>query len=132
MAKSKASTCISLKSVSKMLLSLKIEQRSNCWAMPGSGSTAQGSWLLCHRVQEQLEQLGFPAGDTAPLGGTRHTDGPRVSATFSKEAGEKNVPLGKGKRITAGSSWGKVGFELTLAESHLNMAAERAQHVQSS
>lgn len=56
----------------------------------------------------------------------------RVSATFSKEAEEKNVPLGKGKRVTAGSSWGKVGFELTLAKSHPSTTTERAQHVQSS
>lgn len=134
-AKSKASTRLSLKSASKTLLSSETDQRSNCWSTPGSGRPARGSWLLCPRVQEQLEQFGFPA--VSPAETTLPWEGPgvlmvtRISATFSKEVGEKNVPLGKGKRITAGSSWEKVGFELTLAESHPNTAAERAQHVQS-
>lgn len=118
-----------------MQLSLETDQRSNCWSTPRPGSSAQGSRLLCPRVQEHLEQFRFPV---TPVGTTLLWEGPgilmvtRVSATFNKEAEEKNVPLGKGKRITAGSSWAKVGFELTLAKSHPNKVAERAQHVQSS
>lgn len=55
----------------------------------------------------------------------------RVSAAFGKEAGEKSILWGKGKRATAGSSWGKTGCELLLARSHPKTTAER-QHVRSS